>query len=227
MARNYGARVRAYNVSREQTLYAREQAEKQGLSDRVDFIEDDYRNITGRCDAFASVGMLEHVGLAHYGELGSVIDRCLEPEGRGLIHSIGRSQSQRVNRWIEKRIFPNARPPTLGEMMAVFEPHDFAVLDVENLRLHYATTAEHWLRRFERNRRLVVELVGEERARAWHLYLTGTVATFRVSSMQLFQVVFTRASNDRIPRTRAHLYTDESSGFAEHAPAWREENGAL
>jgi len=227
MARSCGARVRAYNVSREQTLYAREQAEKQGLAERVDFIEDDYRHITGRCDAFVSVGMLEHVGLAHYGELGSVIDRCLEPEGRGLIHSIGRSRSQRVNRWIEKRIFPNARPPTLGEMMAIFEPHDFAVLDVENLRLHYAVTAEHWLRRFERNRRRVVELVGEERARTWHIYLTGTVATFRVSSMQLFQVVFTRASNDRIPRTRAHLYTDEPSGFAEHAPAWREENGAL
>jgi cyclopropane-fatty-acyl-phospholipid synthase len=227
MARSCGARVRAYNVSREQTLYAREQAEKQGLAERVDFIEDDYRNITGRCDAFVSVGMLEHVGLAHYGELGSVIDRCLEPEGRGLIHTIGRSQSQRVNPWIEKRLFPNARPPTLGEMMAIFEPHDFAVLDVENLRLHYAMTAEHWLRRFERNRERVVELIGEERARTWHLYLIGTVATFRVSNMQLFQVVFTRATNDRIPWTRAHLYTDEPSGFAEHAPAWREGHGAL
>jgi cyclopropane-fatty-acyl-phospholipid synthase len=227
MARTCGARVRAYNVSREQTLYAREQAEKQGLADRVDFIEDDYRNITGRCDAFVSVGMLEHVGKAHYGELGSVIDRCLEPEGRGLIHTIGRSQSQPVNPWIEKRLFPNARPPTLGEMMAIFEPYDFAVLDVENLRLHYAMTAEEWLRRFERNRERVVELVGEERARTWHLYLIGTVATFRVGNMQLFQVVFTRASNDRIPRTRAHLYTDEPSGFAEHAPASREGHGVL
>jgi hypothetical protein len=53
------------------------------------------------------------------------------------------------------------------------------------------------------------------------------VATFRVGNMQLFQVVFTRASNERIPWTRAHLYTDESSGFAEHAPAWRAGRGAL
>ena len=227
MARSCGARVRAYNVSREQTLYAREQAEKQGLAERVDFIEDDYRNITGRCDAFVSVGMLEHVGPAHYGELGSVIDRCLEPEGRGLIHTIGRSQSQLVNPWIEKRLFPNARPPTLGEMMAIFEPHDFAVLDVENLRLHYAMTAEHWLRRFEHNRKRVVELVGEERARTWHLYLIGTTATFRASTMQLYQAVFTRAGNNRIPWTRAHLYTDEPSGFAEREPPWREGHGAV
>jgi cyclopropane-fatty-acyl-phospholipid synthase len=156
-----------------------------------------------------------------------VIDRCLEPEGRGLIHTIGRSQSQPVNPWIEKRLFPNARPPTLGEIMAIFEPHDFAVLDVENLRLHYEMTAEEWLRRFERNRQRVVELVGEERARTWHLYLTGTVATFRVGSMQLFQVVFTRAANNRIPWTRAHLYTSEPSGFAEYAPPSGEGHGAL
>jgi hypothetical protein len=45
--------------------------------------------------------------------------------------------------------------------------------------------------------------------------------------MQLYQVVFTRAANDRIPWTRAHLYTNEPSGFAEHAPAWREGHGAL
>jgi len=219
MARNYGVRVRAFNVSREQTRYAREQAEKQGLAERVDFVEDDYRNITGRCDAFVSVGMLEHVGTAHYGELGTVIDRCLQPEGRGLIHTIGRSQSQPVNPWIEKRIFPNARPPTLGEMMPIFEPHDFAVLDVENLRLHYERTAAEWLRRFERNRKRVVELVGEERARTWHLYLIGTTATFRVGAMHLFQAVFARSSNNRIPWTRAYLYTDETAGFAEHAPA--------
>jgi cyclopropane-fatty-acyl-phospholipid synthase len=219
MARNYGVSVRAFNVSREQTLYAREQAEKQGLAERVDFVEDDYRNITGRCDAFVSVGMLEHVGLAHYRELGNVIDRCLGPEGRGLIHTIGRSQSQAVNPWIEKRIFPNARPPTLGEMMPIFEPHDFAVLDVENLRLHYERTAAEWLRRFERNRKRAVELVGEERTRAWHLYLTGTVATFRVGAMHLFQVVFARASNNRIPWTRAYLYTGEAAGFAGQEPA--------
>jgi cyclopropane-fatty-acyl-phospholipid synthase len=227
MARRCGARVRAYNVSHEQTLYAREQAEKQGLADRVEFIEDDYRNIAGRCDAFVSVGMLEHVGTDHYGELGSVIDRCLEPEGRGLIHTIGRSQSQLVNPWIEKRLFPNARPPTLGEMMPIFEPYDFAVLDVENLRLHYAMTSAEWLRRYERNRSRIVELVGEERARTWHLYLAGTVATFRVGAMHLFQVVFTRANNNRIPWTRAYLYTGEPSGFAEQAPESQGGHGAL
>jgi cyclopropane-fatty-acyl-phospholipid synthase len=88
-------------------------------------------------------------------------------------------------------------------------------------------TAAEWLRRFERNRERVVELVGEERTRTWNLYLIGTAATFRVGTMQLYQVVFTRATNNQIPWTRAHLYTDEPSGFAEHALASRERRGAV
>ena len=77
MARHYGVTVRAFNISREQIAYARERAAAQGLADRVEFVEDDYRNIAGACDAFVSVGMLEHVGAENYAELGRVIDGCL------------------------------------------------------------------------------------------------------------------------------------------------------
>jgi cyclopropane-fatty-acyl-phospholipid synthase len=209
MARYYGVSVRAFNISHEQVAYAREQAEKQGLQERVEFIEDDYRNISGRCDKFVSVGMLEHVGAAHYAELGEVIDRCLEPHGLGFIHTIGRTQPYPLNRWIRRRIFPNAHPPTLRQMMDIFEPRDFAVLDTETLRRHYALTLRHWLARFERSRDRIEELVGSERTRSWHLYLAGAVAAFEVGSLTLYQVLFTRAANDRIPWTRAHLYTGE------------------
>ncbi|MDX1650563.1 MAG: cyclopropane-fatty-acyl-phospholipid synthase family protein, partial [Myxococcota bacterium] len=92
MARYYGVTVRAYNVSREQVAWAREQAEKQGLAERVEFVLDDWRHARGPCDAFVSVGMLEHVGVSHYEELGRVIDRCLAPAGRGLVHTIGRAR---------------------------------------------------------------------------------------------------------------------------------------
>ena len=91
MARHYGVRVKAFNISHEQILYAKRRAREEGLDDQVEFIEDDYRNIAGRFDAFVSVGMLEHVGPAHYGEFGDIIHRSIGDEGRGLIHFIGRS----------------------------------------------------------------------------------------------------------------------------------------
>ncbi len=149
MARHYGVTVKAYNVSHEQIKRARRRARAEGLSDRVEFIEDDYRNIQGRFDVFVSVGMLEHVGPDHHAELGAAIDRCLSPVGRGLIHSIGRDQPCEVNAWIERRIFPGSYPPSLHEIMHFLEPRGFSLLDLENLRLHYAETLRHWLLRFD------------------------------------------------------------------------------
>ena len=206
MARHYGARVRAFNVSHEQVAWAREQAEKQGVSGRVEFVRDDYRNAAGRYDAVASVGMLEHVGPGHYDALGALLERTLAPNGLGLIHSIGRAQPWPLNRWIATRIFPGAHPPALSEMMRIFEPHGFAVLDVENLRRHYERTAACWLERYQANRRAIDALVPAETARAFELYLAGTVAAFRCAWMCLYQVVFARAQSDAIPWTRAHLY---------------------
>jgi cyclopropane-fatty-acyl-phospholipid synthase len=206
MTQQYGVRVKAFNISREQIAYAKARASALGLEGRVEFIEDDYRNITGRYDAFVSVGMLEHVGPSHYDELGRLIDRCLANDGRGLLHSIGQNQPAPFNPWIVKRIFPGAYPPTLGEMTAILEPQGFSVIDVENLRLHYALTLTHWLRRFEDARERVSAMYDERFVRAWRLYLSGSLAAFNTGELQLFQVLFTRGGSNAVPWTRAHLY---------------------
>ena len=208
MARRYGVSVRAFNISREQVRYARQRAEEQGLADRVEFVEDDYRNIDERCDAFVSVGMLEHVGLRNYRTLGAVIDRCLaEGRGRGLLHFIGRNRLRPLNAWVRKRIFPGAYPPTLRQVMEeILEPWSFSVLDVENLRLHYARTLRHWLHRFEGAGEEVARMFDEPFVRAWRLYLAGSEAAFATGWLQLFQVTFARPGKDDGPWTRADLY---------------------
>jgi cyclopropane-fatty-acyl-phospholipid synthase len=147
----------------------------------------------------------------NYSQLSSVIDRCLAPDGRGLVHSIGRNKSMRLDPWIERRIFPGAYPPELSRMVKMFEPNDFSVLDVENLRLHYAETLKHWLERFEQSVEQVRTMFDERFVRMWRLYLAGSIAAFEVGDMQLFQVVFSRARNNRIPWTRAHVYESSQS----------------
>ena len=204
MARQCGVTVRAYNISHEQIAYARERAAREGLRDRVAFIEDDYRAIHGSADAFVSVGMLEHVGPADYQALGAVIGRVLgDGRGRGLLHFIGRSRPRPLNPWITKRIFPGAYPPTLVEAIGgVLEPVNLTVLDVENLRLHYAATLDHWRRRFLASAADVRRMFDASFERAWRLYLSGSQAAFMSGSLQLFQVVFAPAAGNRIPWTR-------------------------
>jgi len=206
MARNYGVRVRAFNISKEQVSYARERAAREGLAGQVEYVLDDYRNIGGHYDAFVSVGMLEHVGVDNYVTLGDVARRALNGRGRGLIHSIGRNYPASLQPWIEKRIFPGAYPPSLGQMMRIFEPWNLSVLDVENLRLHYAQTLRDWLALFESASDRVRRMFDERFVRMWRLYLAGSMAAFTTGTLQLFQVVFAPGDCNEIPWTRAHLY---------------------
>jgi len=206
MARHHGVTVKAFNTSTEQVRHARERAGQEGLASRVEFIEDDYRNISGRFDAFVSVGMLEHVGRQHYRAFGEVVDRSLGPHGRGLLHFIGRDRPRALNPWIRKRIFPGAYPPTLGEVTReVLEPVSLSVVDVENLRLHYALTLRHWRERFDRAAARVSGMFDETFVRAWRLYLAGSEVSFTTGYLQLFQVTFARGSAPT-PWTRAELY---------------------
>jgi len=210
MAREHGVSVTGYNVSHEQVIYARERAAREGLTGRVTFIEDDYRSATGRFDAFVSVGMLEHVGKRRFHELSQMLRRILRRDGgRGLLHFIGRDTPRPLNAWIRRRMFPGAYPPTLAEVTAdILTPSGMSVLDVENLRLHYARTLAHWSQRFAAVSGQVRATYGDQFQRAWELYLAGSEASFATGWLQLFQIVF--APVESIPPfwARAEFYAD-------------------
>jgi len=218
MARHYGVSVKAYNISHQQIVFARERARQEGLSKQVEFIEEDYRHATGKFDVFVSVGMLEHIGVANYQGLGRIIHRLIGDSGRGFLHFIGRNYPTQLSRWIRKHIFPGACPPSLDQAAEIFEPSNFSVLDVENLRLHYAKTLEHWLDRFEHSRDHVSAMYDPSFVRAWRLYLAGSVAAFRGGTLQLFQILFCGSRCEPVFWTRAPLYTEEPS--AAEATKW-------
>lgn len=205
MAQHYGVTVKAFNISHEQILFARRAAER-GLPEQVEFIEDDYRNIPGGSGAFVSVGMLEHVDPKRFADFGEVIYRTVGDTGRGLLHFVGRDSSGNFSRWIRKRIFPGAHAPSLAEAMNILQPRRYSVLDVENLRPHYARTLEHWLDRFEASSAQVIEMYGAWFERAWQLYLAGSIAGFRAGALLLFQITFAGSKRQSDCWTRAPLY---------------------
>jgi len=185
--------VKAFNISREQIAYARERAAREGLAGRIEFIDDDYRNVSGQFDVFVSVGMLEHVGRRNLAVVSDVLRRTVRRDGgRGLIHFIGRDVTRPLNAWIRRRIFPGAYTPTLAELTTrILSPAGMSVIDVENLRLHYARTLAAWADRFAAAADYVRGTYGDEFHRAWELYLAGSEAAFLTGWLQLFQVVFT------------------------------------
>jgi cyclopropane-fatty-acyl-phospholipid synthase len=222
MARTCGVRVTAFNVSREQIAYARQRAAREGLDAQVEFIDDDYRNVKGEYDAFVSVGMLEHVGQKHFGSLAEVLSRVLRrTRGRGLLHFIGRDIPRPLNAWVVRRIFPGAYAPTLAEVATeVLGPARMSIVDVENLRLHYARTLAHWGSRFAAIDQQVRSRYGETFRRAWELYLAGSEAAFAVGSLQLFQIVFSPVETAPPYWARAEMYAGATPDQSGQQPSW-------
>ena len=129
--------------------------------------------------------------------------------GRGLLHFIGRPHPQPFNPWITRYIFPGAYAPSLAEVLPeVLERHRLPVIDVENLRLHYAETLRHWLDRFERQADVIRSRFDDRFVRMWRLYLASAQASFRSGDLQLFQVAFGRAADNTIPWTRRAFYPE-------------------
>ena len=99
-------------------------------------------------------------------------------------------------------------------MAAVFEPYKFSVLDVENLRMHYAQTCADWFDNFEAVKDRVRDMYDEEFVRMWRLYLAGSSAGFRTGTLQLYQVLFAPFGNNRVPMTREYQYATGHSADA-------------
>ena len=78
------------------------------------------------------------------------------------------------------------------------EEHGLEVVDIENLRRHYALTLDAWTERFDANWDTIQALdpvrFDERFRRIWRTYLVGCAEMFRSTRERthLFQIVFSK-----------------------------------
>jgi cyclopropane-fatty-acyl-phospholipid synthase len=205
----FGVEVLGITLSEEQLKLARARAEKAGVSDKVKFELIDYRKVTGKFDRIVSVGMYEHVGPAHFRTYIAKCRSLLAEDGVMLLHTIGRLGTPRpTDTWTTKYIFPGGYIPSLSEIARASETARMITSDVETLRLHYAYTLEHWLRRTQAHKAEIVEMYDERFYRMWEFYLAGSLTGFTNSQMVNFQIQYVR---DRyaLPITRDYMLEAE------------------
>ena len=122
LARICGAEVIGITLSQEQLRVATERAAAAGLSDRVSFRLQDYREVDGQFDNIVSVGMFEHVGLRQFPVFFRTVRRLLAPDGVMLLHSMAQPQRALYNQpFMEKYIFPGGYIPALSEVIPAVE----------------------------------------------------------------------------------------------------------
>jgi cyclopropane-fatty-acyl-phospholipid synthase len=213
-AQKYDARALGITLSGNQYEFARASIARHGLGDRCEVRLQDYRDVDGRFDRIASVGMFEHVGLAHLrGYFGKIRD-LLEDDGIVMNHGITSGDPDSAESplgasdYMQRYVFPHGELPhisrTLYEMCAAgLEP-----VDVENLRRHYALTLRRWTERFEAQTERLRQIAGDRQWRIWRLYLAGCAYAFDQQWMALHQVLAVRkgAADGVLPLTRDYMY---------------------
>ncbi|MEK9831993.1 MAG: cyclopropane-fatty-acyl-phospholipid synthase family protein, partial [Rhodospirillaceae bacterium] len=205
LAKTTGADVTGVTLSKEQHKVSEKRAADAGLSDRVRFKLQDYRDEPETFDRIVSVGMFEHVGAGHYLEYFRKAKDLLTDDGVFLLHSIGRMEPPgTTNAWLRKYIFPGGYTPALSETLSAIEKAGLWVTDIEILRLHYAETLHHWYERFMAQREKALELYDERFCRMWEFYLIGCEISFRRMGQMVFQIQIAKRQ-DAVPLTRDYM----------------------
>jgi len=120
-ARQYGARVVAVTLSRQQAEWGQQAVADAGLAGQVDIRYGDYRDVReGGFDAISSIGLTEHIGIAQIPAYAAFLAGKLVPQGRLLNHCITRpdDHSAPISKrgFIPRYVFPDGELPGVGRI---------------------------------------------------------------------------------------------------------------
>ena len=209
-AERHGVQAAGCTLSVEQFQYARRAVAGRGLQGMVTVYERDYRDLQGRFDKIASVGMFEHVGVRRLPGYFRKAASLLADGGLFLNHGIARPGSVKRDAeslFLRRNVFPGGELASLADTVRAAEDAGFEVLDVENLRPHYALTCRAWVRNLQANEEACLRLVGRETYRTWLLYLAGSALAFEEGVTEVHQVLMAKRANPGARRmTREYMY---------------------
>lgn len=209
-----GATGVGLNTATEQVEWLRDEIERRGLEASLQVREADFRDVDEQYDKVVSIGTLEHAGRDQLPDVVRAHAQFLKPGGLGILHFIGHVGRFETELFIRKHVFPGGWIPSLADVIMEMESNGLEVLDIENLRRHYAPTLDAWAERFEKHwpaiQRLDPQRFDERFRRIWRTYLVGCAEMFRSPAgyTHLFQIVFSKGNVTprSYPMDRAHLY---------------------
>jgi len=221
----FGVKVTGINNTTSQVEMVRAEIARRGLGGSLEVIDTDFRDARQQYDKVVSIGTLEHAGRDSLEEVVAAHAAFLKPGGLGMLHFIGHVGHFQTEFFIRKHVFPGGWIPSLAHTIAAMERAGLEVVDIENLRRHYALTLDAWGERFDANwekiRALDPGKFDERFRRVWRVYLYGCAEMFRSPAgyTHLFQIVFSKGNITRknYPMSRAFLY---------EPPAYRQDAGA-
>ncbi len=198
-AGRYGCRVTTTTISRSQHDTAVERVREAGLSDRVEVLFQDYRDLHGRYDKLVSVEMIEAVGWQYFDDFFRRCSDLLAPDGLMLLQAIliddEAFEAEKATRsFINEFIFPSGCLPSMRAVRdCTRRVTDMTVAGVEDITAHYPETLRRWRESFTAASEQVAEL-GYDRAfrRLWELYFAYCEGGFRERRITVAQLALAK-----------------------------------
>jgi cyclopropane-fatty-acyl-phospholipid synthase len=198
-AQRYGCRVTTTTISREQYEYSKLRIEAAGLSDRIELLLCDYRELAGQYDKLVSVEMIEAVGHEYYRVYFEKCAQLLKPTGLMLIQAITiadqRYQAARRSvDFIQRYIFPGGCLPSI-EVIArhIARYTDLNIVGIDDITQHYARTLQAWRERFlAQTEALHAQGFDDVFIRMWQFYFCYCEGGFRERSIGAQQILMAK-----------------------------------
>jgi cyclopropane-fatty-acyl-phospholipid synthase len=189
-----GARVTALTLSPAQHAFVSKRMQRAGLSQKVDVVLMDYRDITGRYDRVVSIEMIEAVGERYWSAYFRKLAEVLTPGGVAGIQSITIDNARfakyrKQPDFIQRYIFPGGMLPCERRLAEEAANAGLAWNSIFRFGDHYARTLESWAENFAASWNDIAKLGFDDRfRRLWTYYLAYCKAGFRSGQIDVIQL---------------------------------------
>ncbi|MDF2455358.1 MAG: cyclopropane-fatty-acyl-phospholipid synthase [Cytophagaceae bacterium] len=201
-ARNYGCKITTVTISQEQYAYAKQRFVNENISDQVEILLEDYRNIEGKFDKIVSIEMLEAVGHQFMPRYFEKCNELLKENGLLALQVIT-SPDARYDEmrkgvdFIQKHIFPGSLLPSVARINAcINKASNLNLYDIKDIGIDYAKTLNIWCEEFNKKKEEIMALGMDQRfIRKWNYYFQYCEAAFQMRNISVMQLVYTRPNN--------------------------------
>ena len=177
-AKNFGCHITGTTISEAQYEVASERIKEAGLTDRVELVLKDYRDLKGSYDKLVSIEMIEAVGHQYLDTFFASCSQLLKEDGMMLIQAITIADQvfdrhKRSVDFIKRYIFPGSCIPSVTAMCgSIARATDMRLVHLEDITPHYSKTLNAWRKNLFYNIDAVRALgYSDTFIRMWEYYL--------------------------------------------------------
>ncbi|CAA6811595.1 MAG: Cyclopropane-fatty-acyl-phospholipid synthase (EC, plant type [uncultured Campylobacterales bacterium] len=200
LAKNTNCKVTTVTLSIEQKKFCEERFAKEGLSDKIEVLLKDYRDVQGQYDGIISIEMFEAVGKEYFATFFKKCDELLKPN-KNLVMQVITIPAQRYKYYskstdfIQKYIFPGGHLPSIEKMIENTSKHtSFNLTHLSDYTNDYAKTLNTWYDNFQGNIEKVKELGFDTKfIKMWEMYLKYCEMGFIDNKINLNQLTLKKA----------------------------------